>query len=280
MTTLIHSAETECIWRVLHFGHDRIPPGTHYWWSNKNRQPSGTVVFQLTVAGELLYESPDGVQRAPVGHALLHAYDEPTAYGTARDTSDEYRSTFITFRGEGVQQHWDSIRREHGAILNIPTNGEIHTQLQQLLDAARPRLSADPTTIGSMVYSFIMTLFRHARASKTDEMRPVDRALSEILSNTAYNLSLKELAVRHRVSREHLSRVFHERTGKTAAAYMAEARLQRALWLLKNSNATITSIARQSGYASPHTLARQVRAATGHAPSALRSETTNPQLRV
>ncbi len=265
------TAATECIWHVQHFGRDSVPPGSQYWWSNKGRKPTGIVVFQLTTGGELLYENASGTQRVPAGHALLHAYDEPTAYGIAPDATETYESLFIALAGEGLQQHWNAIRAEQGDILKIADSHEIHTQIQQLCDSSSWRTSTDPATIGSLVYGFVMMLFRNARASRAKMMRPVDLAVNAILSNTAYDWSTKELAARYGVSREHLSRVFHEQTGQPPAAYLADARLRRALWLIKNTQLTITNIARQSGYASPHTLARQVRTATKQSPSALRS---------
>lgn len=269
-TYLDHVPPSECIWRVHHFGGDDVPPAATYWHSNQNRKPAGVVVFQLTTGGELLYRKGDDETIVPAGHALLHAYDEPTGYGMPPNATENYRSGYVALYGEGLRQHWDALRQVQGDVLKVAGNQEILSALHQLNDAARPRTPVAPTRVGSLVYGFVMTLFRHVHALQADRMHPVDRAINAIVNSTAYDLSTKEFAATHGVSREHLSRVFHERTGQTPSAYIAKARLDRAVWLLQNTHLTIAAIARQSGYASTHTLARQVRTATGHSPSALR----------
>ena len=269
-TYLAHIPPSECIWRVHHFGEDDVQPEAPYWWSNEGREPVGVVVFQLTTGGELLYRNGNDETIVPVGYALLHAYDESTGYGMPPNATQNYRSFYVALCGEGLRQHWDALRQVQGDILKVAGNQEILSALHQLTDAARPRTPVAPTRVGALVYGFVMALFRHVHALQADQMHPVDRAVNAILNSTAYDLSTKEFAANHGVSREHLSRVFHERTGQTPSAYVAKARLDRALWLLQNTQLTIGAIARQSGYASTHTLARQVRTATGHAPSALR----------
>jgi transcriptional regulator GlxA family with amidase domain len=47
--------------------------------------------------------------------------------------------------------------------------------------------------------------------------------------------------------------------------------VQRVLDLLRDTDLPVQSIAEQTGFASLHTLSRQVRAATGHGPGSYRA---------
>lgn len=121
------------------------------------------------------------------------------------------------------------------------------------------------------VHGFVLGLFTRLRAQRQARQSAVERAVEELLSHPTATVSLKRLAERCGCSREHLSRVFAERTGLAPAAWLAQERLARALMLLRDTSLPVAAVAEQCGYGSAHTLARQVRAATGRAPRALRA---------
>lgn len=260
----------EFLWRVTAHGEDRQPPGQHYWNENTGRQPSDIVVFQLTVGGTLTYRDAAGMHAVPKRHALLFAYDEDTGYGVAADATQTYRSRYVCLRGAGLGDHWTAIRRQYGSVLDLRQNRLVPETLARLIDMARPHRAASPSAQASLVYSFVMQVFDHARASHSRELAPVERAVAALRDAPLTAWSLKEVAATYGVSREHLSRVFHDVTGQTPAAYVRRARLHRARWLIENTTLPIAAIVRQAGYSSPHTLARQIKEATGCSPHALR----------
>ncbi|NBB83794.1 MAG: helix-turn-helix domain-containing protein [Alphaproteobacteria bacterium] len=94
--------------------------------------------------------------------------------------------------------------------------------------------------------------------------------MDELLNDPLGAASLKQLAARHAVSREHLIRCFARRVGRPPAAYVAERRRHCAIDLICQTTRPMAAIAKQAGYASAHTMARQLRGATGRPPSALR----------
>lgn len=264
------SSPFDYLWRVTSHGQDRQPPGTPYWTENREREPRGLVVFQLTVGGELTYRDAAGLHPVPTGSALLFAYGEDTGYGLTADATRTYRSRYVALRGAGLAEHWNSIRQQYGSVLDLRGNGMIPETLARLIDMARPHRAASPCAQAAFVYGFVMQVFDHARASHSRELSPVERAVAALRDAPFAVWSLKELAATYGVSREHLSRVFHEMMGCPPAAYVRRARLRRARWLIENTTLPITNIARQAGYASTHSLARQIKEATGHSPQGLR----------
>lgn len=265
------------LWRVTAHGEDREPPGRHYWHENAERTPFDLIVFQLTVEGELTYRDDRGMHAVPPGHALLFAYGEDTGYGLTPDATRTYRSRYICLRGAGLVEHWSAIREQCGAIpvLNLAGSRMILESLARLVDMARPHCGASSTAQASLAHSFVMQLYDHARLRSSHGLTPVARAVAALRDTPLAAWSLKELAAAHGVSREHLSRVFHAVTGDTPAAYVRNACLRRAQWLIVNTRLPIIEIAHQAGYASVHTLARQVKRATGDSPRELREGATH-----
>ena len=72
------------------------------------------------------------------------------------------------------------------------------------------------------------------------------------------------------VSREHAARTFRRYVGFSAEEFRAESRLQRALYALISSDAPVSRIAHEAGFADHAHLVRCVRRATGLTPSGLR----------
>jgi transcriptional regulator GlxA family with amidase domain len=152
----------------------------------------------------------------------------------------------------------------------IAFGDEVLAALRRLVALADPRLVHEATVIAAAVHEFVMLLFTSLRRDLVASQSPVERAIDAILANPTHPWSLKEVAERHRCSREHLTRAFTRRLGTAPGAWLAEARVRRAIQLLRETALPVAAVAEQSGFSSTHTLARQVRAATGSSPRLLR----------
>ena len=84
------------------------------------------------------------------------------------------------------------------------------------------------------------------------------------------DLRLDELACEAGLSTSHFIRSFHESTGKTPYQFLLDWRVQRAQSLLRNPGTSLTEVAKSSGFANQHHLARIFRRITGMTPSAYR----------
>ena len=84
------------------------------------------------------------------------------------------------------------------------------------------------------------------------------------------DLSLGDVARAVGLSRERLSRLFHETLGITFSEYLNHARLETARRLLREGNGTVTEIALASGFQSLSQFHRRFRAAENTSPIAYR----------
>jgi AraC family transcriptional regulator len=73
------------------------------------------------------------------------------------------------------------------------------------------------------------------------------------------------------VHRVHLARTFRDHYGVAVTRYSRSVRVQSALSLLTSSGFSLSRLAAETGFADQSHLTREVRAATGITPGALRT---------
>jgi AraC family transcriptional regulator len=83
-------------------------------------------------------------------------------------------------------------------------------------------------------------------------------------------LRLDELAREAGLSTSHFIRSFRETTGKTPYQFLLNRRVQRAQILMRDPRTSLTEVAKSSGFANQHHMARMFRCVTGMTPSAYR----------
>ena len=84
------------------------------------------------------------------------------------------------------------------------------------------------------------------------------------------DLGLDELAGEAGLSTSHFIRGFRESTGKTPYQFLLDRRVQRAQTLMRDPRASLAQVAKSSGFANQHHMARIFRSVTGMTPSAYR----------
>ena len=84
------------------------------------------------------------------------------------------------------------------------------------------------------------------------------------------DLRLDELACEAGLSISHFIRSFRESTGKTPYQFLLDRRVQRAQTLMRDPSASLAEIAKLSGFANQHHMARVFRSVTGATPSVYR----------
>ena len=109
----------------------------------------------------------------------------------------------------------------------------------------------------------VLTLSKEDRAA-------LDDLSAYISGNLAGALSCEELARRACMGRTKLKAAFKAAYGTSPAAFVADARIERAIELLNSTDEPIAHIARAVGYRKPDAFAEAFRRRTGVPPSAYR----------
>jgi AraC family transcriptional regulator len=88
---------------------------------------------------------------------------------------------------------------------------------------------------------------------------------------TERRLTIKEIAYACEVSSRHLMRAFRATTGLTLHQFLNEARMQRAMSLLRSSNIPVKTVARQLGFSTPSAFSAAFLQSTAVTPSDYRA---------
>lgn len=107
------------------------------------------------------------------------------------------------------------------------------------------------------------------RANLVGGMTPsaLRRCIALMEAHLEGDLRLDELAREAGLSTSHFIRSFRQSTGKTPYQFLLERRVERAQTLMRGSCASLTEIAKLSGFADQHHLARVFRHIAGITPS-------------
>src|SRR5262245_59043549 len=96
--------------------------------------------------------------------------------------------------------------------------------------------------------------------------------IERVLRTRTGLIRVPELAQEMGFSRFHLARLFHEVTRETLEGFVRRIRLERAAFLLLNSNANIDQVATDCGYRNAEAFSRAFKGAFGVPPSRFRAE--------
>jgi AraC family transcriptional regulator len=93
------------------------------------------------------------------------------------------------------------------------------------------------------------------------------RAIERLRSDSDADVSLAALASEAGLSRFHFCRAFKESTGLSPHAWLRQYRLEQAMNMLRDTNASVVSVAAALGYSSQTAFAAAFRKLTGETPS-------------
>jgi AraC family transcriptional regulator len=214
--------------------------------------------------------------------------------------SGTFRPGVLIIIPEGSSSRWDIPKPVDVVQLYLP-----HATLKRVADEAKAGASTDllertayPDAITSrLILSAagvlegnrpLDTLFRHqltdllatrllaAHTSAPTTLQPTTgglspkvllRAIERLRSDSDADVSLDALASDAGLSRFHFCRAFKESTGLSPHAWLRQYRLEHAMNMLRDTDASIVSVAVELGYASQTAFAAAFRRLTGETPS-------------
>lgn len=246
-----------------------------YRWENRERGLDDLWVVQRTLAGRGFHQSAAGETRyAPRGHALIFSHRDGSRYGFPPGDLAPYELEYIALRGPLAASFGTRITREHGPVLTFSGRGEAASLLARLLAGFSQKDFLDTWHASELAYRMLVAIWRE-QANARREVDPIDYSRIQIETRFDSPTSVKEIAQTVGLSREHLSRAFTKRFGKTPGRLLRELRLQRAQQMLASSRLDIESIGLASGYAGSNSFIRAFKAAFGQSPHAYRASNPN-----
>lgn len=239
------------------FGH--LAESVHssrYYWQSDLRGNQQFVIVQQTLSGIGSFTLKGDTSAVPVGHAFICLVPETSAYYLPEASSTPWKFNWLNFYGSLALQLCRHLRDTYGPVLPLPLRSTPGAAFHALVTRAEQRLARDPhdTTLASL--NFLVEwkrLLDHPQMRSTDPVALVKRICQ---THFREPLGIKELAARTGLSREHLTRIFTERTGTSPARYLREIRAHAARRLLRHRGMTLKEAALRCGFPSTKALHR------------------------
>ncbi|RZT08011.1 AraC family transcriptional regulator [Duganella sp. CF402] len=240
----------------------------------------------------------------PMTHHVIMAYNgtvQRVQRRTGRSTAiGTFRPGVVIIIPEGSSSRWDipkpvdvvQLYLPHTSLARIADEAEIASPVELLERTAQPDpitsrllLSAADFVEGNQALD---TLFRQqlidllatrllaAHTGSLAMVQPVrgglapktlQRAIDRLRSDSDADVSLAALAAEAGLSRFHFCRAFKESTGLAPHAWLRQYRLEQAMHMLRDTDATVMTVAAALGYASQTAFAAGFRKLTGETPS-------------
>jgi len=240
----------------------------------------------------------------PMTHHVIMAYNGSVQRIERRSGKSAETGTFrpgvVMIIPQGSSSRWDipkpvelvSLYLPHAALERVAREADIATPVDLLERTAQPDpvtsrllLSAADVLGGNEVLD---TLFRQqlidllatrvlaAHTGSPTTIQPVSgglapkiltRAIERLRSDSDADVSLAALSADASLSRFHFCRAFKESTGLSPHAWLRQHRLEQAMKMLRDTEASVMSVAVELGYTSQAAFAAAFRKLTGETPS-------------
>ncbi|MFA7343720.1 MAG: helix-turn-helix domain-containing protein [Terrimicrobiaceae bacterium] len=228
---------------------------SRYYWECRNRGDNAFVILQWTRHGAGFFELEGRRQPVPESTAFLALVPESSAYGYPAGGRSPWVFSWLNVYGDFGVSLWRGFREKFGAVLPLAPASQAGLVLQHLLQRVATRADTDRFQIGELAYSFYLKWWAQLEQPRSGDGSSLDHAIRYCREHFLEPVTIKELADRAHLSREHFTREFQARLGISPGRFLRRERLGAARSLLKSSPLPLDEVARRSGFYS----ARQLR---------------------
>ena len=200
----------------------------------------------ITLEGKGILEVGTEKYECIPGTAFLYRDSDPTvSYYCSPGGQNKWRFQWINFMGKSSNRIIAEINQTYGHYFHIGRNSPLETRLMAYRKYAGAIFSQSPLEAAQMVFELLQSLCQQAEGKfylpqKKCQVRDIQ---SEIQNAFNESLTATTLAKKLGITREHLSKTFRAKTGRTFQDYREEQRLNEALTLLLKSNLSCKEIA-------------------------------------
>ncbi|GAA3408101.1 AraC family transcriptional regulator [Paenibacillus hodogayensis] len=244
-----------------------------YRYDGIKRTDGEGVIFQFTLSGQGAIRYGDREFMVPKHCGFLctlpsdHLYFFDESFG-------HWEFLFIAVRGEDAVRHWQSLIERFGPVISFEQQLEPIHCISELYSLIYSNAQLDKYYVSSQLYRFVMELNRISEGYDIvqfkDSPEPVRIAIRHMQSQYAAPLSLDDIAAKSGLSKYHFSRVFLGKTGIQPMQYLRKIRIEKASALLSQTNKTLETIARDTGFDNSNYFIRVFKSLVGMTPNQYR----------
>jgi len=268
----------DSIFQLYCVGYEKVT-SRDYSWHGLTRQDGPLFLFQYTLSGHGAIELDGTIRTVPPHHAFLVEIPGDHHYFLPGESS-HWEFIFILVRPYHLRSLWDEMIRQTGHILHLPQDSLPIQAICSLYRQASSEQIQDLYQASSLVYHFIMELYRYILLPADPESHwppSVREAVRYMKTHYHLPVSLEQIASHVGLSKYHFNRLFTRTTGQTPLSHLTQIRLKRAVDLIRYSTCTLEEIAWQVGYTSGSYLSKIFQQHFGLSPREFRHGKGNEQ---
>jgi len=238
-------------------------------------RPLNLTQIVCTLEGEGAFRYKGKVYALTPGKGFLCTLGDPeSAYYYPHHAKEPWIFLWMAFTGETAVRMLDEMAGQYGRVFDFPPDSGLIRYLSSFRNQRRSIRSVTPAEGANIVCTVLSLLGEHLERKDLESpgSRLVQAAQSLISENLNRSMNLHDIASRLRVSREHLARIFHQRTGLTPGEFAEEERMQYAVRLLRDSFMSVGEIAEKMGYSGAVSFSRAFLRRFGYTPAKYRKD--------
>lgn len=240
----------------------------HYHLEGAARSKTMTQLV-VTLEGEGAFRYGNTVCPLTPGKGFMCMLGDPqSAYFYPGHARKPWIFLWMDFSGETAVRMVEELSSLYGHVFDLPLDSGLIRYLKSFRNQRRSIRFVSPTEGARIVCDVLALLGENLERKDIDSPgnRLVQAAQAAISKNLDRTWNLSDIAARLKVSREHLTRIFRDRTGMSPQEFAAEERMQFAVRLLRDSFQSCEEIAEQTGYSSAVSFNRAFRRRFGYSP--------------
>jgi AraC-like DNA-binding protein len=234
--------------RLMDFGIERRRNEKYDYKNNSRGQYEG-YLFQYTLSGSGMFETPSNQYQLSKGKAFLVSFPDDSRYYLPESKDQNWDFLFIHFTGNVGKTFLDEIYKITGPVFTLTEDSPSIRLFLDEFEAVRNGKQYQRYESGEWVYHFLTALLRDVETPYTKlNSKCIDEAIQWIQRNYATQINLTQMCSEIGVSLSHLTRQFQTEKGLSPMKYLTNIRLKHAINLLLNTSLSINEVAEKCGY--------------------------------
>lgn len=219
------------------------------------------------VKGEVVLKTKNKTYKAHAGDTLFFSQED--AHTVVNGGDIPYEAYFVYLYGPEVKGFYDSFQSKFGCVTTGFIPPSLETAVQQITTMIRSG-NENKYLISSLLYNLLTELLQ--KCDVGDGRDGITDAIKYLMEHYKEKITLDTLSSMAYTDKFYFIRQFHSLTGFTPKEYQNELRLNEALSLLKNTDLSVTAIAKEVGFPDARGLIALVKSKKGCSPSQLRKK--------
>ncbi len=243
------------------------------------RDGGGQFVITLKGCGGIRIDGVD--HELPPGRAFLHVHRDPAVcYYYPRDGKEPWNFLWISFTGDASGRIIAESNRRYGYLFDVPLDSPLVMTLMAYKNCRNEVLFLSPLEGAALSLDLLRLLCSEAEGERrrTPHSALVGEVQTWLTRHPTREHQVARIADEFRISREHLSRIFHTETGITLHEYITRNRLRIAMNLLLHTGLSGKEIADACGWNEYTILYRLCRKRFNLSPGEIRATHVRPDI--